>query len=285
MSVVRSDETGGRLLGLALLALTATGCVNGRTVVPVRMQPAALAMPSAVDLSSHEATVRGIAGIIVRELGLPLPETVTVYVYSSREIFEQGLVDDGRVSPIRAAELSDFALGVGKRRQLLLHQEPNVGSAEWVRLVAHELAHVSQIELAEGEGRAEQWLAEGLAEWTAYRVLERLRLDTVVRRRLVAVESVRAHRPVVARRLDLETLGTPRGFTVRHLREGSQATYQLSYLLADYLIARDGLGHVVDYFRSCATRGDRHGKFAAAFGQSLEDFEREALAHLAKFSH
>ena len=119
----------------------------------------------------------------------------------------------------------------------------------------------------------------------AYRVLERLRLDTVVRRRLVAVESVRDHRPVVARRLDLETLGTPRGFTVRHLREGSQATYQLSYLLADYLIARDGLGHVVDYFRSCATRGDRHGKFAAAFGQSLEDFEREALAHLAKFSH
>ena len=72
---------------------------------------------------------------------------------------------------------------------------------------------------------------------------------------------------------------------MRHLREGSQATYQLSYLLADYLIARDGLDHVVDYFRSCATRGDRHGKFAAAFGQSLEDFEREALAHLAKFSH
>src|SRR5438045_873260 len=163
MSVVQSDETGGRLLGLALIALTAAGCVNGRTVVPVRMQPAALATPSAVDLSSHEATVRGVAGIIVRDLGLPLPETVTVYVYSSREIFEQGLVDDGRVSPVRAAELSDFALGVGKRRQLLLHQEPNVGSAEWVRLVAHELAHVSQIELAEGEGRAEQWLAEGLA--------------------------------------------------------------------------------------------------------------------------
>jgi hypothetical protein len=249
------------------------------------MQPAALATPSPVDLSSHEATVRGIAGIIVRDLGLPLPETVTVYVYSSREIFEQGLVDDGRVSRVRAAELSDFALGVGKRRQLLLHQEPNVGSAEWVRLVAHELAHVSQIELAEGEGRAEQWLAEGLAEWVAYRVLERLRLDTVVRRRLVAVASVRDHRPVVARRLDLETLGTPRGFTVRHLREGSQATYQLSYLLADYLIARDGLEHVVDYFRSCATRGDRHRNFAAAFGQSLEDFEREALAHLAKFSH
>src|SRR3989442_3811154 len=145
------------------------------------MQPAALVTSGAVDLSSHEATVRGIAGVIVRDLGLPLPETVTVYVYSSRQVFEQGLVDDGRVSRIRAAELSDFAVGVGKRRQLLLHHEPDVGSAEWVRLVAHELAHVSQIELAEGEGRAEQWLAEGMAEGGAFRVLERLRPGTRVR--------------------------------------------------------------------------------------------------------
>src|SRR2546422_3496973 len=142
------------------------------------MQPAALVTSGAVDLSSHEATVRGIAGVIVRDLGLPLPETVTVYVYSSRQVFEQGLVDDGRVSRIRAAELSDFAVGVGKRRQLLLHHEPNVGGAEWVRLVAHELAHVSQIELAEGEGRVEQWLAEGLAGGGALPGLERPRLGT-----------------------------------------------------------------------------------------------------------
>jgi len=273
-----------RALVSAVLAVVLAGCASGRTVVPVRMQPAALVTSGAVDLSSHEATVRGIAGVIVRDLGLPLPETVTVYVYSSRQVFEQGLVDDGRVSRIRAAELSDFAVGVGKRRQLLLHHEPNVGGAEWVRLVAHELAHVSQIELAEGEGRVEQWLAEGLAEWVAFRVLERLRLDTVVRRRLVAVETVRDHEPVLARHLDLETLGTPRGFTVRHLREGSQPTYQLAYLLADYLIARDGLDRVVGYFRSFATSADRRGNFAAAFGQSLEDFEQEALAHLAKFA-
>src|SRR5258708_24630274 len=185
------------------------------------MQPAAFATTPALDLSSHEATVRGIAGIIVRDLGLPLPETVMVYVYSSREIFEQGLVADGGGSRVRAAELSDVALGVGKRRQLLLHQEPNVGSAEWVRLVAHELAHVSQIELAEGEGRAEQWLAEGLAEWVAYRVLERLRLDTVVRRRLVAVGSLRDPPPGVARPLCLKNPRPPPRLTPRPPPEGA----------------------------------------------------------------
>ena len=37
----------------------------------------------------------------------------------------------------------------------------------------------SQIELAQGEGRAEQWLAEGMAEWVAFTVLDRLGLDTL----------------------------------------------------------------------------------------------------------
>ena len=150
-----------------------------------------------------------------------------------------------------------------------------------MRLIAHELAHVSQIEMAEGEGRAEQWLAEGMAEWVAFHVLERLRLDTVARRRFIASEIVRAHPPVVAGRLDLPTLGTARGFTVRHLREGSQATYQLAYLLADYLITREGLERVVDYFHSFAHRADRRANFVTAFGQSLDAFEAEALAHLA----
>jgi hypothetical protein len=189
------------------------------------------------------------------------------------------------VSRVRAAELSDFAVGVGKRRQLLLHHESNVGRGEWVRLVAHELSHVAQIELAEGEGRAEQWLAEGMAEWVAFRVLEQLRLDTVGRRRVVALETVRDHPAVVARRLDLETLGTPRGFTLRHLREGSHPTYQLAYLLTDYLIARDGFDRVVEYFQSFAKHVDRRGNFAAAFGQSLAEFEQEAIAHLTTSTH
>ena len=277
-----------RLVFLALAALVLAGCAQGRTVVPVRMQQASFAVPTGsgtLDVSSHEATVRTVAAVIVRDLGLPLPETVTVYVYSSRQVFEQGLIDDGQVSRVRAAELSDFAVGVGKRRQLLLHHETNVGRGEWVRLVAHELSHVAQIELAEGEGRAEQWLAEGMAEWVSFRVLERLRLDTVMRRRLAAIETVREHPAVVKRRLDLETLGTPRGFTIRHLRDGSHPTYQLAYLLADYLIERDGFDSVVGYFESFGKRVDRRRNFAAAFGQSLNEFEQEALAHLSKFSH
>jgi hypothetical protein len=271
-----------RGLLVVALGLAVAGCAGGRKVVPVSMEPASLPIPqSAYEFVTHEQAVRGIAAILVRELRMPVPQSVTVYVYSSRRIFEEGLVQDGQVSRLRAAELSDFAAGIGKRRQVLLHHDGAVSSADWLRLLAHELTHVSQIEMTGGEGRAEQWLAEGMAEWTAFHVLQRLRLDTLLRRRAAAVQGVRRHPALREGRLDLETLGTPGGFTNRHLRDGSQATYQLVFLLADQLIQRDGFDRVVDYFHSFRARVDRRGNFRTAFGQSMAEFEQEALAHLA----
>lgn len=278
-----------RLVGLFALVglLTVSGCGSGRLIVPVVMQPAALPVPvDAQAMTSHEAAVRGIGAIFVQDLGLPVPERVTVFVYGSRAVFEHGLIHDAHVSSARAAELSDFAIGVGKRRQLFLNDEGTEGHGrEWLRLIAHEMAHVSQIELAHGEGRAEQWLAEGMAEWAAFTVLERMGLDTVAKRRVIARRGIQNLAAVAAARLDLETLGSPRGFTVRHLREGSLPTYQLAFLMADYLINRDGLDRVVEYFRTFARSTDRRANFEFAFRQSLEDFEHEIVEHLKSVVH
>lgn len=272
-----------RLVALSTLVIIA-GCGSGRVVVPITIDPAALVAPrEGSGLTSHETAVRGIAAILVRDLGLPVPEQVTVYVYSSRQVFEYGLINDAHVSPARARELSDFAIGVGRPRQLLLNDEGGQSRGrEWLRLIAHELTHVAQIELAQGEGRGEQWLAEGMAEWVAFTVLERLGVDTVLRRRATATAGIRTHAALAAARLDLETLGTPRGFTVRHLREGSLPTYQLAFLMAEYLIARDGFPKIVEYYRAFAQRQSRRDNFRLAFGQSLAEFEQEVLVHLQK---
>jgi len=244
----------------------------------------AMALAKGTGLAALEPpaeTVQSIARVMVTELHLPVPGEVTVYVYGARESFERGLVHDARVSPRRAAELSEFAIGVGKRRQLLLNADgQELKGREAIRLMAHELTHVAQIELARGEGRGEQWLAEGMAEWVAFRVLERWGLDTFDRRRHAAAAGIRDHAALVGARLDLETLGSPRGFTVRHLREGSLPTYQLAFLMADYLIDRDGWDRVVEYFRSFAAEPSRAENFWRAFGQTLEQFEREVLTHL-----
>jgi hypothetical protein len=250
-------------------------------VLPVATDPASLTMPSSsLELTTHDAAVRGVSAIIA-SLGLPVPDQVTVFVYGSRRVFEQGLIEDAHLSPARAAELSEFAIGVGKRRQLLFNDEASERRGrEWLRLVAHEVAHVAQFELAEGEGRGEQWLAEGMAEWIAFQVLERLGIDTMTRRRSLALAGIRNHAALVAAKLDLESLGTPRGFTTRHLREGSLPTYQLAFLMGDYLITRDGLPAVAEYFRSYRGSRNRAENFARAFGQPLAAFETEVLEHL-----
>jgi hypothetical protein len=276
-----------RLCAVVAAALVLGSCQSSgsRVVLPVAFEEpvasATLRYPQ--DFASHEAAVRGVASMLSRELALPVPDRVMVYIYSSRAVFEQGLMNDGRLPAVRAAELSEFAVGVGKRRQLLLQDEGSPPAArEWLRLVAHELTHVAQIELAQGEGRAEQWLAEGMAEWAAFVVLERLGLDTMAERRAAARGHVREQPALRQARLDLETLGTPRGFTVRHLREGSLPTYQLAFLMTDYLIRRDGFDRLIEYYRSFAAGRGRHEAFRIAFGQSLEEFEREMLLHFGQ---
>jgi hypothetical protein len=275
-----------QLLALVTLVVV-SGCGSGRLVVPVTMDAPTLGRPrDARELGSHEQAIRGIAAILHHDLELPVPEQVTVYVYGSRKVFERGLIHDAHVSPQRAAELSDFAIGVGKRRQLLLNDEgAERQGREWLRLMAHEMAHVCQIELAQGEGRADQWLAEGMAEWVAFIVLERLGLDTMEARRRAARLGVRSHAALAAARLDLETLGSPRGFTLRHRREGSLPTYQLAFLMADYLIQREGFERVVGYFRAFSRSQDRRVNFERAFGQRLDAFESEVLTHLRSVVH
>ncbi len=234
------------------------------------------------DFATHEAVVRGVATML-RDLGLPVPEQVTVYLYSSRAVFERGLVSDGRLAPVRAAELGEFAIGVGKRRQLLLHNEgASPASRDWLRLIAHELTHVAQIELAGSEGQAEQWLTEGMAEWAAFDVLERLGLDTLAERRAVARGQVRDYPALHPGRLDLVTLGDPRGFTTRHQRDGSLATYQLAFLMTDHLVRRHGFDQLLVYYRGFAAGHSRFENFYAVFGQSLPDFEAEILKHFGE---
>jgi hypothetical protein len=67
---------------------------------------------------------------------------------------------------------------------------------------------------------------------------------------------------------------------VRHLKEGSLPTYQLAFLMADYLITRDGFDRTVQYFKGFGNGGGRRETFRAAFHQTLEQFEDEVLGHL-----
>ena len=257
------------------------GGTDGRVVVPLQLDPSLAAPTDARALRTTDDAVRGIAAIMAKSFGLPVPDSVTVLVYGGRRAFEQGLMRDARVSPVQAAQLSDFAIGVGARGQVLLNDQPTDRTQrEWLRLIAHELTHVSQIELTGGEGRGEQWLAEGMAEWVAFSTLEHLGLDTLEHRRQAARAGIRSHVTLLQGKLDLEARGTPRGFTAWHLQEGSIPVYQLAFLMTDYLVDRRGFEAIRTYFASFRRASDRRKNFDAAFGESLTDFEADVLVRL-----
>ena len=263
----------GRLPLATLIFLTACGAAP-ITPVTVSLTDGGLQVPP-----EHRAAVEEIVGVMRDDLGLPVPQRVSVYVYESRASFREGLMDEGYVAIDRVNEIASFAAGLARPGRVLLHAKAARGRLEWKRLIAHELTHVVQFNLAGGDGRADQWLAEGLAERVAFEVLEHTGMDSLADRRMRALTGARKHPGFAAGRLDLAALGSPREFTLRHQRDGSLETYQLSFLMADYLVQRDGLPVVLEYFRNCRVM-DRDRAFARTFGQPIQQFETEVLAYL-----
>jgi len=254
----------------------------GATVCGAAQKAPTPASPASVEVvgGPRPESLDRLIGVLA-ELGLPLPATTRVYIYASRQAFRRGIVEDAHLSSEGADELAAFAVGLARPGRVLLNGRLADSGSEWIRLMAHELTHVAQFELAGGEGRADQWLAEGVAEHVAFQALERMGVGSLERQRKVALRRARGQAAVMQSRLDLATLGSPRQFTLRHQREGSTATYHLTFLLADYLVEHHGFPKVMQYFGRLRTRSSA-AAFAITFGQPLEAFEREVLPYLKR---
>src|SRR5919197_1853039 len=79
-------------------------CGAARVVIPFTIDPATVAVPrDARALNTHEAAVRGLSAILVRDLGLPMPATFTLYVYGGGPTIGPGAAPGPRGAPARAA--------------------------------------------------------------------------------------------------------------------------------------------------------------------------------------
>ncbi len=274
--------------GVALCAALAAGCARTTLVLPVTLEPAALTTPAPTrPLRTYESAVKSIAAIMVSELGLPLPSRFAVFVFPSRAAYAAGLAETGQIPAPRAAEIAAYSVGLGQHRQLFLNDGALRGAcgSTWLAVVTHELTHSAQYELSGGRrGRSEQWIREGMADWVAYRVLDRLGEATFENQREKARRQVSgAWHAFKDKGLDLVDLGRPRRWEARHLPPGGHLLYRLAFLLTDELIQRAGWDRLLEYFRAFADSDDRFGNFQRAFGLPLEDFELRALESLGRY--
>ena len=270
---------------LAFGAMLTAGCAPETRVLQLWLAPDPPPVSAPLgDVVGYGEAVHTIAGIMVRELDIPLSGPLTVFVYPTREAYADGLVRSGGLAPEQAARVAEYSIAVTEHGRLFINDEDmrDLPRSAWLAMIAHELAHHAQYQLSGGRrGRSEQWLREGMADWIACQVLERLGRSTFRHERDLALREVAAGWPELARRpLDLVELGRPRGWEARHLEPDGQLVYRLAFLLTDDLIRQHGWSRVLDYFRAFAESEERSDEFKRSFGASLEQFGAEGLARL-----
>jgi hypothetical protein len=228
---------------------------------------------------TYERDVLRVARVF-DELALPLPERIRLELYPSADLLAHGITRHAGFAPDLASAVGRFAAGIAvEETLLLLEPEFRRGPRVWLRLLAHEMAHLSQIELGGGVRCGARWLVEGMADWVAFTVLDRLG----VARMSVEHEAIlsQARRDMTTGlRVDLDQMDGARGFLRYAENVGVVPVYGLAFVLTQHLIERRGLDAVVEYFRTCATDSNRRTRFERSFGQRLEDFERELVQAL-----
>ena len=277
---MRASRTRPALAALPLVAIAlalAAGCAAPGSPRFTRVEVSRPVAPPLLRDASDSRVVATVSWVLTRQLGLPLSWPIAAYYYASQEAFEDGLVAHGDADLAAAREQARFATGVGTARGIFLRSDRLAAAPLHVRagIVAHELTHVSQYEMARGQRAASvQWLREGFADWVKFRTLDALSLRPYAESRRRVIEDVRGAGPV-ERLPALGGLASHRQWMDARDGAGAAATYGQAFLATDWLVERCGHAAVLDYFRRFADRPAAADNFAAAFGLAPGQFLQE----------
>jgi hypothetical protein len=245
-------------------------------------------------ISTYPEALATTLDIMQRDLGLPTVQVKLVFLPDARRLRDL-LVRIG-YPPTLAREAAREMAAIGGHRIVLINQA-RLESQGWparLALLAHELGHVLQYELAGGKrGTSAQWLREGLSDWLGLRVMETL--DRAERGKAWSRALARVRSPD---RAQVMTLGGPGSLPewvervpsrvrlpslsalgsfpdwVQQLRgEAGGALYEYAFVAVSTLVEERGLPAVLHYFALFAEREDPAANFLEAFGQTEAQFE------------
>jgi hypothetical protein len=265
-----------------MIATILVGCTTMPGETRLTVMPGA-PRPVAMQIDTYQDALDAIVSVMTEDLQIPVPRTsITLYFYPDREAFAQGLTDRFNNDPTLARAVAKSALGrlrqTREGKQFVVNDEILAGLRwpERIHVLAHELTHIVQYELAEGKLAGDLWLIEGSADWVAYRVLEVLGLDTMSRRKDLKIAQVRQEQE----RTPLSEMITAQDWQALNSRYGSAIPYAQAFLATDMLISQRGLSAVMDYFRRVPHATDLSENFQAVFGMELSTFQQGFTAYL-----
>jgi hypothetical protein len=278
-------------------------CAAGPQVIPIPA-PAENAAGSLERLNeNYTAVLSAISTAMVRDLKFPPIQGIVTF-YSNYQTFEHGLAAEfeanarrreertGRRQPeavrqkniaFLARQRAVTAAAVATNGNVLVHEIAfrRYPWSERVRVLAHEMTHVLQRNLAERRPASwENWMIEGFADWVAYKVLDILNIESFAKSRQRVLDSVIAGS---ARQTlpSLTQLHTQADILTWTRTLGRYAAYGQGMVAIDLLVEEKGLAAVLDYFRKFAKLNNRQRNFSEAFGETLEKFDARFSQYLA----
>jgi len=227
---------------------------------------------------------RVVARVLRDRLQLPLPAETTVRVYVNQATFAEGLMRDGAQIRDEAWDRARVGIAAASPRGLFVRGDLVNGMRlmDKVAVMAHELAHVSQIEMSRDGSRATpaSWILEGHADWVKYQVLELLGMRTYLESREEVKRTILRAATPIRFFPPLGEIADADRWTDASIRLGWAATYGQAFLAIDMLVERYGIEKLHTYQRRFSTDADPNSHWAAVFPITSSEFVRQSRARL-----
>jgi hypothetical protein len=254
---------------------------------PCQEHEIALAGPAPASLersASPNELIDATARVIRDKLGLPFSPAYKAYVCSDEAAFAEALLRNFGVRGVGGDwGIVPSAAGLATRVGVFLRGDylARTSFRRRVTVIAHELAHLSQQDLARHrDERLPVWMLEGHADWVAFQVLDLLGLKAYAESRAGIVRSVTGAVTPVERFPDLDTLADHESWN-RSVRS-VPATYGQAFLAVEYLIERSSRAALVKFMRSSVEADDPRERWAEAFAMPYRAFVHDFRAYLER---
>jgi len=240
--------------------------------------------PTSLGHDPDEVRIAQVVAQLIRDrLDMPFPEGTTIRVYVNQATFAEGLAQDGGHVSDDAWDRSRVAAALASPHGLFVRGDIVNGMRlmDKVGLIAHELAHVSQMETRRGgRGAPAHWIREGHADWVKYQTLELLGMRTYAESRDEVKRSILRSRTAIRFFPPLNELARGDRWTDAGIRLGSAATYGQSFLAVDWLVERYGIERLNEFNRRFSRNEDPRAHWSQVYPIRYSEFLTEFRARL-----
>jgi hypothetical protein len=269
------------LLLIALFVLSGCGASAPHRTIALVFEGRA---PATLGHDPDEVRIAQVVAQLIRDrLGLPFPEGTTVHVYVNQATFAEGLTREGGHLSDDAWDRARIVAAMASPHGLFLRGDlvNAMRLADKVGLIAHELAHVNQMEMRRGgRGAPAHWIREGHADWVKYQILELLGMRTYAESRDEVKRAILRSRTPIRFFPPLTELARGDGWTDAGIRLGSAATYGQSFLAVDWLVERYGIERLNEFNRRFSRHDEPRSHWAQVYPIRYSDFVAEFRARL-----